>query len=252
MSTSGLKAITFDLWDTVFIDESDEPKRNKQGLPSKPIARRDLIQAFVQKQKEISRITIDATYDVIDAAFRHVWYEQNITWTVKDRLEILLNGLGLQLPLAGFDELVRQHEEMEVEIPPDIASGIADALDKLHERYLLGVISDTIFTPGRGLRQILEHYNLLKYFKVFVFSDEIGFAKPLPVVFEAAAKDLNVELNEIVHIGDREEKDVDGPHSVGARAIFTTVIKDRGSDKTKAEAICNDYETLPDILKNME
>ena len=252
MSNSRLKAITFDLWDTVFIDESDEPKRIAEGLAPKSITRRNLIEEFVKNHKEVSRQTIDTAYDVIDAAFRHVWYEQNITWTVKERLEILLQGLGLTPPWDGFDELVRQHEDMEVEISPDIASGIAEAIQELHGQYILGVISDTIFTPGRGLRQMLEKYDLLKYFKVFIFSDEVGFAKPLPVVFEAAAKELNVALSEIVHIGDRVEKDVDGPHAVGASAILTTVIKDRGGEKSKAEAICADYKMLPRIINEIK
>ena len=252
MSNGKLKAITFDLWDTVFIDESDEPKRIAEGFASKPVSRRNFIHDFIQKQNKISIEMVNVAYDVVDAAFRHVWYEQNTTWTVAERLEILLNGLGYHLPLDGFDELVRQHEDMEVEIKPDIASGIKDALSQLHDRYLLGVISDTIFTPGRGLRQMLDDYGLLKYFKGFVFSDEIGFAKPAPIMFEAIAKELKVELNQIVHIGDREEKDVDGPHAVGAKAILTTVIKDRASDRTKAEAICTDYSMLPEIIKKME
>ena len=30
---SKIKAITFDLWDTLFADDTDEPKRQKAGLP---------------------------------------------------------------------------------------------------------------------------------------------------------------------------------------------------------------------------
>ena len=34
-----IKAVTFDLWDTMIADETDEPKRSAQGLASKPKAR---------------------------------------------------------------------------------------------------------------------------------------------------------------------------------------------------------------------
>ena len=34
-----LKAITFDFWDTIVQDDSDEPKRKQQGLPTKSEAR---------------------------------------------------------------------------------------------------------------------------------------------------------------------------------------------------------------------
>ena len=39
-------AITFDLWDTVFHDDSDEPKRAAAGLPNKKVSRRDLVHCF--------------------------------------------------------------------------------------------------------------------------------------------------------------------------------------------------------------
>jgi hypothetical protein len=38
-----IKAVTFDLWDTIVHDDSDEPKRKAQGLRSKKAARRHLL-----------------------------------------------------------------------------------------------------------------------------------------------------------------------------------------------------------------
>ena len=38
-----IKAVTFDLWDTMVVDESDEPKRAAQGLRSKRDERRHLV-----------------------------------------------------------------------------------------------------------------------------------------------------------------------------------------------------------------
>jgi len=38
-----IKAVTFDLWDTVIHDDSDEPKRAAQGLRSKKEERRFLL-----------------------------------------------------------------------------------------------------------------------------------------------------------------------------------------------------------------
>ena len=40
-----VKGITFDLWDTVLIDDSDEPKRAKAGCPTKLFERRELVHA---------------------------------------------------------------------------------------------------------------------------------------------------------------------------------------------------------------
>jgi len=251
MSGNKIKAVTFDLWDTVFIDETDEPKRAAKGLAPKSVERRNLVESYLNKHQPISREEVELAYSVTDAAFRHVWYTQNVTWEVPERLSVLLKGLNRELPENEFAELVRLHEEMELDIYPDIAVNIETALAGLHGKYKLGVISDTIFSPGRVLRGILEAHDLKKYFDFFVFSDEAGCAKPNPIVFEKVAKGLGVELNEIVHIGDRREKDIDGPHAVGAKGIYTTVVMDRDSKNCNADAICTDYLELVNIVDKL-
>jgi len=115
----------------------------------------------------------------------------------------------------------------------------------------MGVVSDVIFSPGRALRQLLDDYEILKFFSAFVFSDEIGCAKPNAAVFEAAAKALGVKPSEIVHVGDRESKDIEGPHAVGARAVLCTVVKDRSRENTKADAVCSNFLDLPAILEKL-
>jgi len=245
-----IKAITFDLWDTVFIDDSDEPKRQSRGLESKALARRTLVHQYLHQHDAVSKGAVTLAYNVSDAAFREVWYGQSVTWSVQERLQVLLKGLKRKLPKAEMDELVKLHEEMELEISPELAPGIVDAIKALSKDYKLGVISDAIFSPGRVLREILKKYDLLQYFSSFVFSDEVDCSKPDPRVFEIAAKELGVELNEIVHIGDREKKDIEGPHQVGAKAIYTTVVLNRGDD-TKAEAHCSDYSELKKIVDQL-
>jgi putative hydrolase of the HAD superfamily len=245
------KLITFDLWDTVFIDDSDEPKRKAKGLAPKFEERRNLVEKALGKTASLSREMIEIAYATADEAFRHVWYQQNVTWSVAERLGIVFKGLNSELPESEFNEVVRQHEEMELDIPPDLAPDIKTALIELNKHYQLAVISDTIFSPGRVLKQILAGHGLLDLFDVFVFSDEIGCSKPNPAVFDKIVAETGVEYNEIIHIGDREKKDVDGAHLVGAKAILTTVVKDRGSSKSQAEAICNDYSKLVDIISSL-
>lgn len=246
-----IKVITFDLWDTVFIDDSDEKTRQAKGMNSKPVERRHIIRSFLEKTKAISQESVNTAYDTADAAFRHVWYQQGVTWTVRERLEIILKGLQRKVTENDLKEMVRLHEEMELEIMPELAPDIRQAIAELHQSYKLAVISDTIFSPGRVLKKILERYDLLKYFSAFAFSDEIGCAKPDPRVFESIGNQLNLPTESFIHIGDREEKDVAGPHAVGAKAVLTTVVKDRGSSNTKAEAICKDYSYLVELIDDI-
>ena len=71
---------------------------------------------------------VTLAYDVGDAAFNQVWHDQHVTWTIGERLQVILKGLGRTLPEAEFAGVVTAHEEMEVEIRPDLIPGIAEAL----------------------------------------------------------------------------------------------------------------------------
>ncbi len=246
-----IQAVTFDLWDTVIVDDSDEPKRAEKGLLSKHLTRRELVWKFLEKHGPIGKEQVNASYAATDTAFRKVWYDHNVTWQVKERLEIVLQGLDRTLPADEMAELVRLHEEMELEIQPDLAPGIVEAIKALHTRYKLGVISDTIFSSGVVLRKLLEANDIEQYFDVFIFSDEMGYSKPDPRVFTAAAEGLGVDISQIAHIGDRDAKDIKGPQGLGAKGIYTTVVNDRASSKTSADAICRDYANLVEILDSL-
>ncbi|VAX18974.1 hypothetical protein MNBD_IGNAVI01-533 [hydrothermal vent metagenome] len=247
-----IKAITFDLWDTVFIDDSDEPKRKAAGKPTKAIERRQLVKQFVDKHQQVPQEIVNAAYDAQDAAFRKAWHDLQITWSVKERLEIVLKGIGATLPEDELAELVRLHEEMELEFRPDFVPGVHEAIKTLSEKYKLGVISDAIFSPGRSLRKLLEDEGLLQYFSTFVFSDEVGCSKPHVCVFNAAKKGLGVEFNEIVHIGDREHNDILGPEKMGMKSILCLAALDRGSNRNRADAYFENYSELPNLIKNLK
>ena len=246
-----IQAVTFDLWDTIIVDDSDEPKRAAKGLLSKSLTRRELVWKFLKRYQPITRELVCASYASTDAAFRKVWYDHNVTWPVDERLEIVLKGLGRTLPPEEMDELVRLHEMMELEVQPDLAPGIVEAVKELHGKYKLGVISDTIFSSGIVLRKLLQANNIEQYFNVFIFSDEMGYSKPDPRIFTAAAKGLGVDITEIAHVGDRDSKDIKGPQGLGAKGIYTTVVNDRGSEKTSADAICTDYANLVEVVASL-
>ena len=247
-----IKAITFDLWDTVFIDDSDEPKRKAAGRLSKKDERRALVLEYAQKHKDVSKELIDSIYDTADAAFSKVWHEQFVTWEVVDRMEIIFKGLGIDLPAVEMEKIVKLHEEMELEFRPDFIDGVGDAIEELSKSYKLGVISDAIFSPGRVLRELLKGEGLLHYFDHFVFSDEIGNSKPQLIVFESAYNSFGIKPSELIHIGDREHNDIIGPKNAGINALLCTAAIDRGgSENTKADAIFSDYKELPSIIKSM-
>jgi putative hydrolase of the HAD superfamily len=246
-----IKAVTFDLWDTIVYDDTDEPKRAAQGLRSKRDERRHLVWQALERIAPIDRATVEVAYDVADAAFNKVWHDQHITWTIAERLQVVLDGLGRSLPEADFEAVVEAHEVMEVEIYPEAIEGIREALKALSKRYKLCVVSDTIVTPGTGLRALLGKHGLADYFSGFAFSDEVGHSKPHCAMFEAAARQLGVEFFQMVHVGDRDHNDVKGPQALGAKAILFTASRDNDKATTTADAICERHADLPAIVDRL-
>lgn len=252
MAKHRVGVVTFDLWDCLFADGTDEPKRAATGLPPKRVARRQLVHEFLSPHAPVARELVDIAYDAVDAAFNKVWHDQHVTWSVRERLAVLLTGLNRELPAEELGELVRLHEEMELEYRPDLAPHVREAISELHGNYPLAVVSDAIFSPGRCLRELLKREGLLGYFDYCVFSDELGRSKPDPAMFEAVANHFGINLTEIVHVGDRPYNDVAGAHAVGARAVLVTVVKKRDLAGHSPEAVCDDFAELSRIIETLD
>ena len=246
-----VKAITFDLWDTVIHDDSDEGKRRARGLASKKDARRALALAALQRSAPLEESTLLTAYDAMEAAFNRVWHNEHVTWTVDERISTLLEELGRTLPDDHRAELVRELEEMEVTVPPDPIEGIGEAIAALAGSYKLGVVSDAIYSPGRCLRQWLQMNDLLQYFDGFAFSDEVGHSKPHRDMFASVASQLGVEIGDMLHIGDRDHNDIKGPHALGMKAVLFTATRDLDKEHTSADAICPRAADIPETIRRL-
>ncbi len=252
-----IQAITFDFWDTIAIDDSDEAKRAARGLPSKAEARQQL---FVDKvTSDHPHVTPEEAVEAFQYAnqrFREQWHKEHRTPGLAARIYDAYRYLGLA-PGPGeyvrfvqqVDDLIRAIETMEVRIPPDLAPGIQEALAALSQEHRLGIISDTIHTTGQGLRGLLNRHGLLGYFDYFIFSDEVRAAKPDATVFRQAALGLGVAPSQLLHVGDRESNDVAGPKAMGMWAILYTGVVDRGSQQSQADAICTHHRQLPALVR---
>ncbi len=246
-----IKAVTFDLWDTLVDDDSDEAVRAARGLRSKKEERRYQIWEALNAIEPIDYDRVALAYDTAEAGFNVVWKECQINWTVDQRIRVVLNGLKREVGMDVFERLVENHSDMEVDISPEPIDGMREALKELSTRYKLSIVSDSIVTPGTGLRKILEKHGVKQYFSGFAFSDEVGHSKPHRAMFDSAAEQLGVDVCEIVHIGDRDHNDVKGPHAIGAKAVLFTATRPDDRNITTADAICDTHHDLPAIVDRL-
>jgi HAD superfamily hydrolase (TIGR01549 family) len=247
-----IRAVTFDFWDTLVVDDSDEPRRARLGLPTKPQARLQLlVDDISQYYPAIAPEQVAEAFASANDRFRQAWKNEHRTPTVAERLRHVYDTLHVEAT-PGFPAVVDLVEQMEVTVPPNFVPGVCETMVQLAARYALGIVSDTIHTPGRGLRALLEQQGILQYFRSLVFSDEVGASKPNRVVFERASAELGIPLSDVVHVGDRESNDVDGPLALGMKAVLFTGAVDRNSAGTRASAVCREFVDLPRVVQGLD
>ena len=104
--------------------------------------------------------------------------------------------------------------------PPRLAPypGVHDALERLRSELPIGLVTDGDVAIQRAKLRALA---LEDAFDVVVFSDELGRErrKPHPAPFNVALAALGERARDVVHVGDRPEKDVRGADAAGLRAI---------------------------------
>jgi FMN phosphatase YigB (HAD superfamily) len=86
-------------------------------------------------------------------------------------------------------------------------------LSELRQRYRLAVVSNFDYSPT--CRAILEREGLAGMFETIVISDEIGWRKPKPIIFETALGRMALPPAEALFVGDRADIDVLGARAVG-------------------------------------
>ncbi len=216
----GITTITFDLWDTLYIDDDDQDLRRKEY-------RFKIMQKiFTQQGYIISNDTLQQAIIYANKVAKETWHTLQKTFGAKERFDIILDCLKINLDNSIKHEAVVRIENAGYDFPPIKITGIENILRRLSKKYKLGLISDTGQTSGRVLREILKKDCIYDYFLVHTFSDEIGVSKPNKKIFELTLKNLCSLPSSTVHIGDNIITDVSGAINYGLKVIHITDKKD--------------------------
>ena len=212
-----LKAIAFDLWETLITDTPELSRAQER--------------VRISRMEEIlTSGGHGALADRIEHAYRALWHRCHELYWSEDRdvpcrrqIEHFLEELELDprtLDEATLAELEHAYAMAAVEIPPAIVDGADEILRELKSRGLAtGLISNTGRTPGYALRQILEDAGLARSIDVMVFSNEHGHCKPQASIFEELRRGLGVRYDEMMFVGDNLYVDVHGAQRCGMRGV---------------------------------
>ncbi|MCS7176213.1 MAG: HAD family hydrolase [Candidatus Kapabacteria bacterium] len=241
-----LRVVTVDLWNTI-LGAAGSQQRQEQRL------RR--LQAYVE------RLGMERSEQELREAFRQMWRYYTAVWWGQQRTptpQELTTFLWQWLKLPEEPAIVAQlAEEMAIgilESPPPLLPYARQALEWLAERYRLALVSDTAFSPGSVLRELLRQYDIAELFAAFSFSDETGVAKPHPRAYRVVLDKLDTAPEEALHIGDLEPTDIQGAKGLRMSAIL--FLGDLDSEfsppaQTLADAIAYHWQQVPELVERL-
>jgi putative hydrolase of the HAD superfamily len=129
---------------------------------------------------------------------------------------------GIILREAGLDasqELIAGilKKWMEFDLKMVLYDDVAPTLTQLKERGLiLGLISNV----DHDITPLYQEMGLSAWLPVVVTSQEVGFSKPHPEIFQAALKKVKVKPSEAIYVGDQYQFDVVGANKAGMQGIL--------------------------------
>ncbi len=127
----------------------------------------------------------------------------------------VMDQLGIRERRAEIEHALQSifDDPSRVELYPETRRVLAD----LRARgYRLGVISN----HHDGLRKVLRHHALERFFETVTYSQEAGTEKPDPAVFTLALDRAGCSPSAAVHVGDSLNMDVAGARQVGMGVVW--------------------------------
>jgi putative hydrolase of the HAD superfamily len=242
-----ITSISFDFWNTIYEDHKHSYERHKERV--KYLGDALVKNGYKQYADASSSLNIEESFKYCWDYFDKIWKNEHRTLNAKELLKIGLDYLKADLPENEFNSVADFFGNILLKYPPEIFEGAKEVIPQLTEKYKLGITSDTAYTSGKVLKQLLEKDGLLKYFSGFTYSDEAGCSKPDPKMFRSTMLRLGSKAHETIHVGDNEYTDIQGAKEEGLKTmLFTGGLKDKNVN-SEADYRVDSWKELLEVLK---
>ena len=174
------------------------------------------------------------TYEKAHQKYRTIRYEELVEVTNAVWVSEALNALGYctvpedeKISLAinlFFEDYINSLK---------LRQNAAEVLEKLSPNYSLGLVSNFTYAPviHTGLRKL----GIKRFFSYVLVSQDFGWRKPSPKVFQEILSRLGKVGNETVYVGDCPLEDIKGAQNAGMKTIFIPSQFYSFADLEKAE-----------------
>lgn len=239
-----LSAITFDFWNTICC----EPPGGY--LRARRLEAMGEVLGAAGVGDAGAELELAAAYDSAWLSYVAAW-EANRQFTGREAVAHIAGhiearfGTGPEVASALADAFRAVGSARTLDI--NFVDGIVDVLDEIERRGIpAAIVCDVGFTSGEVLRRFLKDKGVLRYFRHWAFSDEVGVYKPDRRIFEHALSGLgDPEPSRCAHIGDRRRTDVAGAMAMGMTAVrLNAVYEDDPGQGPSGDIVIGDYQEL--------
>jgi putative hydrolase of the HAD superfamily len=237
-----LKALTFDLWDTLI---QEIPRKN----PALGKAR------VKEMHSKLRFLGFDYELDSLDRAYKQSGDFCDEIWSrgkdlpVDDHLLFMLNcidpKLRSELGKRKYEEIREIYIGTLLRHQPVLMEDVASTLHYLEGKgYRIGMISNTGRTPGDILKVVLANLGIDRYFNHMTFSNEVLIRKPDREIFLHTLKKMHTAPKNAMHIGDDLYADYEGARAVGMKAILLDRENEHEPMKDRIQTLAGLLEIL--------
>lgn len=168
-----------------------------------------------------------------------------------DRVQLQRNRFQITLQKLGIDR--SYHSEVGTRYMKyyrnhwDWVDGAERAFNAIRRVYDVGILTNGFSETQKAK---FDRFNLYKLSKHLVISEEVGYLKPHPEIFEYATELTGYSANEILYIGDSYNSDVKGGTGYGWKVAWYTSNGESASLRNReADFVFDDFKDLCDLLE---
>ncbi|AZI26242.1 HAD family hydrolase [Pedobacter sp. G11] len=141
----------------------------------------------------------------------------------------IINDYNFQFQELDLTQLYQEMENLLFEHMPLLyCDQCIPVLSQIKENGLssTNILSNTGFIKGETLKQVLRHLQIDQFIDFQLYSDEVRLSKPNPEFFELMLNTIDkkkhpeINLNNIIHVGDNPHADVGGAQAIGINSML--------------------------------
>jgi putative hydrolase of the HAD superfamily len=238
-----IRLITFDFWNTLFVDRDEEIRSEM---------RKSFALARLRRYKRRLRTDeLDAAFQTAQEEFEHQWHNYTAS-RMESYVTTMARELKVEVSPEDHKSMVDFFETVLLQHQPVLVPNAVEAVQNAKARMNVGLVCDTGFSPGTTLRKVLENHGIASCFDSFSFSNETGYLKPRIETFGRVLKELNIRPEESVHIGDLEHTDIAGAKRIGMKAIKFIGANHKAVRDSVADIVLDNLSDLPSALERLQ